>query len=62
MRYKYPHTEALLGMSGKELLSKKLTHVENLLEAAYWASGKWVDVGYDQWLESLHEEAPRQGA
>ena len=62
MKYKYPHTEAMLGMSGKDLVAKKLAHVENMLEAAYWASGKWLDVGYDEWLESLHEEAPRSEA
>lgn len=62
MKYKYPHTEALLGASGKDEIKQKLAHVENLLEAAYWASGKWLTLGYDQWLETLHEEAPRQGA
>jgi hypothetical protein len=62
MRFKYPHTEAMLGASGKELLSLKIQHLEDQLEASYWASGKWIDLGYDQWLATLHEEAPRTGA
>ncbi|PNV83827.1 MAG: hypothetical protein C0610_16750 [Desulfobacteraceae bacterium] len=62
MKYKYPHTQAMLGADSRDALIQKLKHVEAQLEAAYWASGQWLTLGYDDWLESLHEESPRTGA
>jgi hypothetical protein len=45
-------------MSKEELLGKHIRYLEDQLEAAYWASGKWVTDGYDKWLNSLHEKSP----
>lgn len=50
MRYKYPETETLLG---DDRLKVEIDHLEKQLEAAYWASGKWVDLDFQAWMETL---------
>jgi len=50
MRYKYPDTQKLFG---EEKLKVEIDHLEKQLEAAYWASGKWITLGYQEWMESL---------
>jgi len=58
MRNKYPPALETEKVRGEALLKRKVRHLEEQLEAAYWSSGKWTTLGYDKWLETLHEESP----
>lgn len=50
MHYKYPETEKLLG---DDRLKVEIDHLEKQLEAAYWASGKWIELDFQTWVGTL---------
>ncbi|RLA60680.1 MAG: hypothetical protein DRQ89_12410 [Epsilonproteobacteria bacterium] len=62
MRYKYPETQKALDATKEDLLNKRVKRLEGQLEAAYWASGKWVTDSYDKWLETINENYPLEQA